>query len=212
MSGLLSVFSHVVARATGRERSGIEAIVRGGLTRVAEKGAGVRVGRGVEIVSPENVRLGRGVRLSGNSYFNAFGARGRLAIGDETHVDQFCVFYGQGGLTVGRACAIAAGVTIYSQSNQFDAAPEARIIDQPVVYAPVTIGDDVWIGARAVILPGVSIGDHAVVAAGAVVLRDVPAWSVVAGVPAVVKRDRRPSHHPPDIVHETAGDAPWGKQ
>ena len=52
----------------------------------------------------------------------------------------------------------------------------------------VTVGDDVWIGANAVVLPGVTIGSHSVVAAGAVVTHDVPEHSLVAGVPAVVKR------------------------
>jgi len=56
--------------------------------------------------------------------------------------------------------------------------------------APVCIGDDVWIGARAVILPGVNIGRGAVIGAGAVVTRNVAANSVVAGVPARLLRDR----------------------
>jgi acetyltransferase-like isoleucine patch superfamily enzyme len=51
---------------------------------------------------------------------------------------------------------------------------------------PVTIEDDVWIGANAVVLPGVRIGTHAVVAAGAIVTKDVPPHSLVAGVPAKV--------------------------
>ncbi|PIW49973.1 MAG: acetyltransferase, partial [Zetaproteobacteria bacterium CG12_big_fil_rev_8_21_14_0_65_54_13] len=55
---------------------------------------------------------------------------------------------------------------------------------------PVCIGDDVWIGARAVILPGVNIGRGAVIGAGAVVTRNVAANSVVAGVPARLLRDR----------------------
>jgi acetyltransferase-like isoleucine patch superfamily enzyme len=55
-----------------------------------------------------------------------------------------------------------------------------------VRVAPVDIGDDVWIGRGALVLPGVTIGDGAVVAAGAVVTKDVPAGSVVAGVPAKV--------------------------
>jgi acetyltransferase-like isoleucine patch superfamily enzyme len=58
------------------------------------------------------------------------------------------------------------------------------VIDQPVRFAPVKIGDDVWIGARAVILPGVTIGSRCVVAAGAVVKSDVPDGTIVAGVPA----------------------------
>lgn len=191
MSAALSLLGHLIARATGREPSGVESRLRGYLVQVAARGARTRVGRGVEIVGPENVRLGRDVSLLGNAYVNATGPRGHVVIGDETHLDQFCVLYGQGGLTIGRGCAIASGVTIYSQTNQYAAEPTARVIDQPVVYAPVTIGDDVWIGARAVILPGVTVGDHAVVAAGAVVRDDVPPWAIVAGVPASIRGDRR---------------------
>ena len=61
-----------------------------------------------------------------------------------------------------------------------------RIDEQGVGTKPVVIGDDVWIGANAVILPGVTIGRHCVVAAGAVVTKDVPDNSVVAGVPAKI--------------------------
>ncbi len=56
------------------------------------------------------------------------------------------------------------------------------------MHAPVKIGDNVWVGARAVILPGVTIGNNVVVAAGSVVNRDVPDNVVVAGVPAVIKK------------------------
>jgi acetyltransferase-like isoleucine patch superfamily enzyme len=61
-----------------------------------------------------------------------------------------------------------------------------RIDEQGVSTNPVTIGDDIWIGANAVILPGVTIGDHSVVAAGAVVTKDVPPHTLVAGVPAKI--------------------------
>ena len=63
-----------------------------------------------------------------------------------------------------------------------------RIDEQGVSTTPVVIGDDVWIGANAVVLPGVHIGRHVVVAAGAVVTRDVPDGCVVAGVPATIKK------------------------
>lgn len=191
MSTLLAALSLAIARATGREPTGVEDLLRGRLVRFAARGRRARVGRNVQIAGPENVRLGASVSLHGNTYINATGERGHVTIGDETHVDQFCVLYGQGGLAIGRACAIAAGVTIYSQSNQYGHDPAARIIDQPAVFAPVTIGDDVWIGARAVILPGVTIGDHAVIGAGAVVRSDVPPWAVAAGVPATIRGDRR---------------------
>jgi acetyltransferase-like isoleucine patch superfamily enzyme len=58
----------------------------------------------------------------------------------------------------------------------------------PVIAAPIRVGDGVWIGARAILLPGVTVGAGAIVAAGAVVTRDVPADTLVAGVPAQVKR------------------------
>ncbi|HTJ80748.1 MAG TPA: acyltransferase [Polyangiaceae bacterium] len=114
-----------------------------------------------------------------------------MTIGARTHIDQFCVLYGQGGISIGARCAIASGVIVYSQTNQYRSSPETDIIDQPVAYAPVTIGDDVWIGAGAVVLPGVTIGDHAVVAAGAVVRSDVEPWAIVGGVPAKRLGDRR---------------------
>jgi maltose O-acetyltransferase len=61
---------------------------------------------------------------------------------------------------------------------------------QPLKSAPVRIGNDVWIGARCIILPGVTIGDGAVLAAGAVVTRAVPANAIMGGVPAKVLKYR----------------------
>lgn len=153
---------------------------------------GLRLGRGVEIDGLRRVRLGRDVLLNTGVFVGATGSHGSVAIGDGTHVDRNSVLYGQGGLVIGRGCAIAAGVLIYSQTNRFDADPEAPILAQGTAYAPVSIGDDVWIGAGAVVVPGVTIADHAVVAAGAVVTADVPTWSVVGGVPARVIKSRRP--------------------
>jgi chloramphenicol O-acetyltransferase type B len=59
-----------------------------------------------------------------------------------------------------------------------------------MVGAPVTIGNDVWIGARVIVLPGVQIGDQAIVGAGAVVTKDVEPLAIVAGNPARVIRLR----------------------
>jgi acetyltransferase-like isoleucine patch superfamily enzyme len=179
---LLRIVAGAVAAISGREATGIESIVRGVAAPVVH-GKNLRVGRRVDLVGPrEHFRFGDDVTLLGNAYLNA--TRGHIRIGSETHLDQFCVLYGLGGLDIGAGCALAAGVTIYTQSNQHDAEPEKRVIDQPVLFAPVKIGDDVWIGARAVILPGVTIGSRCVVAAGAVVRSDVADGTIVAGVPA----------------------------
>ena len=64
------------------------------------------------------------------------------------------------------------------------------IKDQGKTYAPVTIKDNVWIGAKATILSGVTIGTGAIVGAGAVVTKDVPENSIVAGVPARIIKNR----------------------
>ena len=191
---MLRLASKLAAAISGLERTGVEARLRGLVfrPRLPHSSPKLRVGRNVELVgSLSRFRFGAEVSLLGNAYLNATGEHGFLAIGARTHIDQFCVLYGQGGLTIGSRCAIAAGVIIYTQSNQFHHDPLADIIDQPVVHSPVVVGDDVWIGAGAVVLPGVEIGDHAVVAAGAVVRTSVPPWAVVAGVPARIIRDRR---------------------
>ena len=62
---------------------------------------------------------------------------------------------------------------------------------QPVTSRGITVGDDVWIGSHVVVVDGVGIGDHCIIGAGAVVTKDIPAWSVAAGNPARVLRDRR---------------------
>jgi acetyltransferase-like isoleucine patch superfamily enzyme len=188
---MISAFGAILGRMFGKEPTGVESRLRGWLVRSSGDGARLSVGSNVEMIGRKKIRFDSNVTLFGNTYLNANGEKGHIEIGERTHIDQFCVLYGQGGLKIGPRCAIASGVTIYSQSNQYAADPTMGIIDQPVLYAPVSIGEDVWVGARAVILPGVSIGDHAIVAAGAVVRRDVEPWTIVGGVPAKVIGQRR---------------------
>lgn len=107
--------------------------------------------------------------------------------------------------TIGRYCSIAPGVytapmehpveTLSSSLalggglHSFGGRPDPQLQG---VNRPVTIGHDVWIGARAGILGGVTIGTGAIVAAGAIVTRDVPPYAIVGGVPAKVIRMRFP--------------------
>jgi acetyltransferase-like isoleucine patch superfamily enzyme len=103
-------------------------------------------------------------------------------IGPGTWIGAFTVIDGSGGLTIGAGCDVSCGAQIYSHSSM------RRCVsgrDYPAVEREATcIGNRVFIGANAVVSMGVSIGDEAVVAAGAVVTHDVPARTVVAGVPA----------------------------
>lgn len=116
---------------------------------------------------------------------------GSITIGDNCSVNDFCVFYGHGGLTIGNDVRIATHTVIVAADHRFDD-PDTLIREQGVEAKPITIGDDVWIGVGATILSGVTIGDGAVVGAGAVVIADVPPAAIVAGVPARVVGTRGP--------------------
>ena len=110
-------------------------------------------------------------------------AVGDVMIGDHTRIGLHNTIIGP--VEIGSHVNLAQGITVTALNHNFDDS-EKRIDEQGVSTNPVTIEDDVWIGANAVILPGVTIGNHCVVAAGAVVTKDVPPHSLVAGVPAKV--------------------------
>jgi acetyltransferase-like isoleucine patch superfamily enzyme len=108
-------------------------------------------------------------------------AVGDVIIGDHTRVGLHNTIIGP--VTIGNHVNLAQGITVTALNHNFSD-PGKKIDEQGISTTPVTIGDDVWIGANAVVLPGVKIGNHSVVAAGAVVTKDVPPHSLVAGVPA----------------------------
>ncbi|MCA9189259.1 MAG: acyltransferase [Planctomycetales bacterium] len=161
--------------------------------------SGLQLDRGVQIECPGNLQLGENVTLFGGTHLVA-GRSGQIAVGDHTHIGRNCVISGLGGITIGGGCSISSLVSIYSVSNHYHHDPQLPIVDNGVHYGPVQIGNDVWIGTGAAILPGVTIGDHAVVGAGAVVNRDVPPWMVVVGVPARILKDRRESQRPSSLL------------
>ena len=106
-----------------------------------------------------------------------------IRVGKNVFINAGCCFQDQGGIEIGDGCLIGQQVVIATLNHAFE--PERR---NDMTPARVTLGKRVWVGAHATILPGVRIGDNAVVAAGAVVTKDVPANTVVAGVPAKVIR------------------------
>ena len=110
-------------------------------------------------------------------------AVGDVIIGDHTRIGLHNTIIGP--VDIGNHVNLAQGITVTALNHNFSETNK-RIDEQGVSTNPVTIEDDVWVGANAVILPGVTIGEHCVVAAGAVVTKDVPPHSLVAGVPAKV--------------------------
>ena len=110
-------------------------------------------------------------------------AVGDVIIGNHTRIGLHNTIIGP--VEIGNNVNLAQGITVTALNHNFSDSNK-RIDEQGVSTKPVTIEDDVWIGANAVVLPGVKIGNHCVVAAGAVVTKDVPPHSLVAGVPAKV--------------------------
>lgn len=102
-----------------------------------------------------------------------------IAVGRRVFINAGCCFQDQGGITIGDGCLIGHQVVLATINHGFS--PGERGDNYP---APISIGNHVWIGSRAVVLPGVSIGDGAIIAAGAVVTRDVPPNVIAGGVPA----------------------------
>ena len=109
---------------------------------------------------------------------------GRLVIGDRAFINYGVDIAATGLVAIGADCLIGTHVSIID--NAFHDVVDRQQVPAP---RPVVIGDNVWIGNRAIILPGVTIGEGAVVGAGSVVTRDVPARTVVAGNPARVVRE-----------------------
>lgn len=116
--------------------------------------------------------------------------QGTVSIGDWSTIGGNVVIGCSDAVTIGVAALIASGVSIRDTDHRFDDT-DRYMSSQGITTAPVTIEDDVWIGSNATITKGVTIGRGSIVGANAVVTKDVPAWSIVAGVPARVLRSRR---------------------
>lgn len=117
-----------------------------------------------------------------------FGDGAKLSLGDHSQLGQNSRL--QGSITIGNDCVMGPDVVIMATYYRFDD-PDTLVRLQGGGERPVTIGNDVWIGTRVVILPGVTIGNHCVIGAGAVVTKSFPDYAVVGGVPAKLIRMRK---------------------
>lgn len=108
-----------------------------------------------------------------------------IHVGDNFYCNFDCLFLDSAPIRIGDNVMLGPGVHIYTPCHPLDAATRNSGME---FAKAVNIGNDVWIGGRAVICPGVNIGNGAVVGAGAVVTKDVPPNTVVAGNPARVIR------------------------
>ncbi len=111
-------------------------------------------------------------------FYTDFGRN--IHFGQHVFVNDCCHFQDQGGIFIGDHVLIGHNTVLATIDHDLDAHSRQNH------YAPIRIGNNVWIGASVVITKGVTIGDNAVIAAGAVVTKDVPENVVVGGVPAKV--------------------------
>lgn len=128
------------------------------------------------------VSLGKGSTL--HMWANFFDPSG-ISIGSDTIIGDHSFLDGRASIKIGNHTDIASSVMIYNSEHDLDNEAFSAKLE------PVTIGDYVFVGPRAIILPGVNIGKGAVVGAGAVVTKDVPDFSIVGGVPAKVIGERK---------------------
>lgn len=107
-----------------------------------------------------------------------------ITVGNHVFFNSGCNFQDQGGITIDDGVLIGHNVVLATLNHCMISEQRANL--EP---APIHIGKNVWIGANAMVLPGVTIGDGAVIAAGAIVTKDVPANTIVGGIPAKKIKD-----------------------
>jgi acetyltransferase-like isoleucine patch superfamily enzyme len=121
------------------------------------------------------LKIGNGAVLNMRQYLLG---PGYFSVGEYSHVNPGCLLDERGGLEIGNCVSISHRVMLITGGHDVQAG------DFGEDHRPIKIGNHVWIGAGATVLKGVEIGEGAVVAAGAVVVKNVPPFSIVAGVPA----------------------------
>ena len=155
-------------------------------------GAGSYLDEGVYIhACPNGVEIGANTLVMHGAVLHVYNfrdlPRAGIRIGRDCLIGEYSVIRGQGGVTIGDRVYTSPGTQIIAVNHVFDD-PARPFVEQGITAVGIVVEDDVWLGSAAVVTDGVRIGRGAVVAAGAVVTQDVPAHTVVGGVPARVLR------------------------
>lgn len=191
MSALKSVVKAVIASAyrlrfghLGRQVTIRPPLLLHGASRI-HIGDGVSVEQfvGMTAVGDGEIRIGDDCELRCFSRLEAHD--GFIHLGARCGVNPFTLLSGFGGLTIGDDVRIGSHCALLTSSHEFESL-DVTIREQGVRRAETVVENDVWMGHACTIIGGVRVGTGSIVAAGAVVTRDVPPFSIVAGVPAKV--------------------------
>ena len=182
MSGLFELARALFALACGRLRARVLAI------RGANVGAKTSIGPRCIFQRPHGLCIGERALLEPEVYVKIVEDTALLEIGDHVFIGRGVEFDLTQRISIGNHALIAPRCFITDHTHGVSAT--ARIDEQQCLAGPVVIGNDVWLGAGTVVLPGVTIGDGAVVGANSVVTKDVAPMTIVAGAPARTLRKR----------------------
>ncbi len=163
--------------------------IRAGKDLIIEDGAELNCLSEQGMQFGDRVTIGRNAIIRPSNIYGGEIGQG-LKVGNNSNIGPFAYIGCSGFIEIGNNVMISPRVSIYAENHLFDN-PELTIKEQGVLKQFVKIEDDCWIAANSVILSGVTIGKGSVIAAGAVVTKDVPPYSVVAGVPASIIRSRK---------------------
>ena len=150
-----------------------------------KKGKGARIQRRTRIDVLPNNNFYLGANSTIEDFCTVNNGVGDIYIGDRTRIGLGSVLIGP--VTIGKDIRLAQNVVVTGLNHNYKDITRP-ISEQGVSTAPITIGDETWIGANSVVLPGVSIGVHCVIAAGSIVTKNIPSYCVAAGNPAKIIR------------------------
>lgn len=148
----------------------------------------------INALSSEGVIFGDNVTILDSTIIECTGVIRNLGeglvIGRNVGIAQKCFIQVRGRVVIGNEVIFGPEVSVFSENHNFDN-PGLPVLVQGETRKGVIIEDGVWVGTHAIILDGVRIGKNSVVAAGCLVNKDVPPYSVVAGIPAKIIRTRK---------------------
>lgn len=196
--GMRGVVYRLILRMDGW--AAIENNVRLRFANWIKLGHGCYLDQGVYLhACPNGIELGEGTIVMHGAVLHVYNFRqipySGIKVGRGCLIGEYCIIRGQGGVTIGDRVYTSPFSQLIAVNHLFDD-PTRPFVEQGITAEGIVVEDDVWIGAGAIVTDGVRIGRGAVVAAGAVVTRDVPAHTVVGGVPARLLKEIKGNPNP----------------